>query len=778
VNINEIGVIVILNSKDEIIRIVAGIKGNTTLNSAPKELNSLQSLIILPHFRRDELKPKKSEQLLRLSISPEVKELKSLESFACVRMTVFIPFELFFLDSIKSTFIRDVKGELMPPNKIMDQGLLAIRNFYLELESSNELDYLYEAKMVLVGRGFVGKTTIIKKLISRSYDLIDDLESTEGIDISEWRMPIQLENSGTFKFNIWDFGGQEKYDATHQFFITERTLYLFVTESRQESNYLDFDYWLNIVEMLGDGSPLIVIQNKIDQRSKQLPSDRYGALFKNIKAFVNVSCKKGYENTLIDLEDQIKLAVKQLPQVGDELPKAWVEIRKHLEELDKDYISYSDYFNVCKDFKLNKKRADFLDRYFHDLGIILHVTKDPILKKLVILNPDWLVDGVYSVLDNRKIEEKSGRFNYEDLNDIWEESKYENKQAELVALMVNYGICFKLSNNEFIAPELLSPNKPFNFIPISKQNRLTFIYQYDFMPAGLLSRLFVKIHKYLYEDMFWKHGMIVHMNNTEAMIVEDEIQKIIRIDIAGVGDKRDTLAILRKELAEIYVDFNQKIKYDELIPCNCNFCLNRNNDPHFFRWNTVKLFKDKKRSSIPCEKSTEDVSVDSLIGEITDFSRQNSGLSSLQLIQVEKEHHVIESTSRKKLENDDSLWWKKSILAGFIVGLVVFLLLIIPSEYNNVRFAIIISFFITGLFLMRNPKTRYMRAFWGVFSGWNLLNLFPAMQLSMHSKSDSSHAKSESIFEFVTFNTDVIVNFSLVILMIFLLYFDFKERKQ
>ena len=40
-----------------------------------------------------------------------------------------------------------------------------------------EVDYLYEAKMVLVGRGFAGKTSLVRKLTSPDYDLESQISS-------------------------------------------------------------------------------------------------------------------------------------------------------------------------------------------------------------------------------------------------------------------------------------------------------------------------------------------------------------------------------------------------------------------------------------------------------------------------------------------------------------------------------------------------------------------------------------------------------------------------
>ena len=170
----------------------------------------------------------------------------------------------------------------VPPVQIAEQGIDAIRNYFDSVEETKDVHYLYEAKLVLVGRGFAGKTSLVRKLTIMDYDLEDEIKSTEGIAIDIWDLKMSLTKSEKFRFNIWDFAGQEKYDATHQFFITERTVYLFVTEARQESNYLDFDYWLNVVQMLGDNSPVIVVQNKIDLRKKSLPTAKYRSQFPNI----------------------------------------------------------------------------------------------------------------------------------------------------------------------------------------------------------------------------------------------------------------------------------------------------------------------------------------------------------------------------------------------------------------------------------------------------------------------------------------------------------------
>jgi internalin A len=141
--------------------------------------------------------------------------------------------------------------DILPP-EIASQGIDSIRNFFRELKDP---DYLYEVKLILVGEGRVGKTSLSNALTDEDFSLNDE-KSTEGINIQQWTIPkeeISEYNSEIKRdllINIWDFGGQEIYHSTHQSFLTKRSLYLLVTESRKEDSHEDFFYWLNIIKML------------------------------------------------------------------------------------------------------------------------------------------------------------------------------------------------------------------------------------------------------------------------------------------------------------------------------------------------------------------------------------------------------------------------------------------------------------------------------------------------------------------------------------------------
>ena len=171
------------------------------------------------------------------------------------------------------------------------------------------------------------------------------------------------------------------------------------------------------------------------------------------------------------------------------------------------------------------------------------------------------------VLDTRRIERNLGRFTNSDLESIWNEPRYGDKHPELLALMINYEICFEFGNSgNYIAPELLSPN-PVLFNPIKKPGHLTFVYKYEFMPAGILTRFIIKIHKLIEEDKFWKHGVVITFEEARASVIENDASREVRIEIEGNSSaKKNLFAVIRKEFMDIYTDFNRKIQYHETRP--------------------------------------------------------------------------------------------------------------------------------------------------------------------------------------------------------------------
>lgn len=342
-----------------------------------------------------------------------------------------------------------------PPPEIVEKGVNAIYDYFRQMVLAGQ-DYLYEAKLLILGEGGAGKTTLANKIKWPEYKLQDE-DSTKGIEVLKW--DFLMENGQPFKVNIWDFGGQEIYHTTHQFFLTKRSLYVLVADTRKEDT--DFYYWLNVVELLSDNSPLIIVKNEKHNRRREINENQLRGQFSNLKETLalNLADSRG----LPEVIKELKHYVSSLPHIGAPLPKTWVKVRETLEQDHRNHISLEEYLLICKENGFTELRDSLqLSGYLHDLGVCLHFQDDPLLKKTVILKPTWGTDAVYKVLDNERVIGNLGKFNRDDLADIWSEAKYVDMQDELLQLMINFKLCYKIPAGEsYIAPQLLTDNQPY-----------------------------------------------------------------------------------------------------------------------------------------------------------------------------------------------------------------------------------------------------------------------------------------------------------------------------
>ncbi|MEJ7630940.1 MAG: hypothetical protein WKF28_00410 [Rubrobacteraceae bacterium] len=106
--------------------------------------------------------------------------------------------------------------------------------------------------MLVVGEGGVGKTSMLSALRSEQFNSSES--TTHGIAIHPIELAHPEEPNTTMQLNAWDFGGQEIYHATHQFFITNRSLFLLVWNARHGFEQGKLYYWLDTIQALAPES--------------------------------------------------------------------------------------------------------------------------------------------------------------------------------------------------------------------------------------------------------------------------------------------------------------------------------------------------------------------------------------------------------------------------------------------------------------------------------------------------------------------------------------------
>lgn len=471
-------------------------------------------------------------------------------------------------------FLRNNEAIKDPPYEILLQGIDAIKQYFEEKEKQG-VERLFEAKIVIVGAGESGKTTLIKKLINPDHLVPNEIDKrTEGIKITSFPFRgITKFGTNDIQAHIWDFGGQELYHTTHQLFLTPDTLYILLNDNRK--NDTDFYYWLNIVTIrAGENSPILLVFNAKGDAPRQitLGEEIFEAFPNLIKDSIDVNFAEKNTEGIFEMKRVIQSCFTGLDVIGKPFPALWVKIRNELSNLAEEHINWKKFSNICKSHGVeDASQIQLLAKTLHNLGVILYFPEVFGLDDLIILKSQWCIDAIYAALDTKTVDKNGGRFNEESLSLNWSQERFLGNHLQLLKLMQHFDLCYQVEGSrDYIAPQLL-PLQQLKPLNLPSDWAINFQFQYLFMPSGLLTRLIARMSCFIKLPYAWRTGVILEWEEgTLAEVVEHGLSRKIVIKIKGSERKRRLLEI-RRCLYDLHKDF-RGLKFHEYILCNCSDC--------------------------------------------------------------------------------------------------------------------------------------------------------------------------------------------------------------
>lgn len=493
--------------------------------------------------------------------------------------------EILWNIDVRESYITFYNNPLKtPPVEIVRQGKEAIKNYFKSLEGKKKV-MLNEIKVLLVGQGMSGKTSLLKQFQGLPFD--KDESQTHGINVVS--LPAKkikgfVDTNGLkdFRIHFWDFGGQEIMHASHQFFMSQRSLYILVLDSRTDSKKY---HWLKHIEKFGGDSPLIVVMNKIDANPNyNIEQKRINESFPQIKnRFYRISCQ-----TQEGLPELVKCLAKAIPETslfGTEISIDWMNIKEKLVEETKAnrYISRERFVEICQENNVTDHGSQqTLLQYLNDLGVVLYF-KQLNLANIYVLDPHWVTIGVYKIINSEKT--KYGILKEGDLEYILNQEEIRNQEYDpakekkityspeeqryILSIMMQFELCYEYDKrkNHYIIPDLL-PKELKNEPELKGGTLLRFVMTYDYLPATILPRLMLRLKNDIVDGQQWKYGMILDNKEfgCQAKIKEDEPNK--RIDITVQGEflcKRQYFSAIRHNIYDINKDF-ENLEVQEFIP--------------------------------------------------------------------------------------------------------------------------------------------------------------------------------------------------------------------
>jgi len=453
------------------------------------------------------------------------------------------------------------------PDSIIGRPPEEILRYYFESRDEKGRPLL-ELKLLLVGRGKAGKTTLVKQLAGEKPD--ENESETHSIAIRELTLGCQ---HGQVRTRAWDFGGQEILHSTHQFFLTERSLYLLVLEPRTGLAQRDAEYWLKLIETQGGASPVIVVMNWSHDRRWRVDEVKLRRKFPFIVDFMPTDAFHG--EGIEGLRGTILKTVEEMKEVWLPFPKRWREIKDAVAGMHDNFLTYSQYAELCTSYGENDPMAQAdLAGILHALGLALYFGKDPRLYDTRVLNPGWVTGGVYAVIRAPSVADNHGQLAVKDMPLVLLEAEAQNvvKSTDypaethpfILELMRAFQLCYASAEEKgkpvrYLVPELLPEFEP-EMKESWEEAPVHLRYRYEVLPPGLLPRFIVRTHALSDGAPHWRHGVVLRHAEAQALIrIESDRPELHVFVMGGDEETRQVLvAMVRRELETLHAEMKMQ----------------------------------------------------------------------------------------------------------------------------------------------------------------------------------------------------------------------------
>ncbi len=517
------------------------------------------------------------------ALPPDLFELTNLTmlDLSGNQLTILPP-EICQLTKLKTLYLDD-NPLTSPPPEIAQKGIAAIRQYFAALKepvriiirgegnvfihhhhhsSPAEDQPLNEVKVLLIGDGAAGKTSLVKQLLGEAFDQHED--TTHGISIRGWQPDT---GNQQIKVNIWDFGGQEIMHATHQFFLSKRSLYVLVLDGRKDERA---EYWLRHIESFGGDSPVLVVLNKQDT-NHSFDLDRLALLrkFPGIKGFCRTSCADGAG--IARFRDALLKELAQVPMIGIRWPQSWFAVKQRLEQMPQPYISCEEYGGFCAEAGVaGEENRETLVDFLHDLGVAVHF-RELELKDTHVLDPKWVTAAVYKIINAKQVADSGGILDISSLTGILRRQAEDahdfpaSKHRYIIELMKQFELCYDLDKQRALIPQLLPVAEPDFSFDYASSLQFAFLYE-DFLPLSVLPRFMVKLHKDIKGEQRWRTGVVLQDKDggAQAAVKADYEKRRISLWVSGPR-RKEYLHFLWYSLREINASF-EKLRVRERVP--------------------------------------------------------------------------------------------------------------------------------------------------------------------------------------------------------------------
>lgn len=145
-----------------------------------------------------------------------------------------------------------------------------------------------ELKVILLGECGVGKTNIILRYLKDEFN-----EDTITTTNSTYTMKTVKKDDATYRLNVWDTAGQEKFRSITKMFLQDASIIMLVYSITDKLSFKNLEFWYKtIIENCGTDIVIAIVGNKhdlyldqeVDEEEAKNFAENKNAIFKVVSA--------------------------------------------------------------------------------------------------------------------------------------------------------------------------------------------------------------------------------------------------------------------------------------------------------------------------------------------------------------------------------------------------------------------------------------------------------------------------------------------------------------
>ncbi len=166
----------------------------------------------------------------------------------------------------------------------------------------NDEEIPYVFKILLLGDGGVGKTSLLRRFIHNTFD--QDYHSTIGV---QFMTKIVKFHNKTVKLVIWDIAGQSKHTTYRHLYYKAANGVILVYDLTRDNTFYNLPKWIqDAKESVGPDMKIAIFGNKEDLEHQRVIPTYAGQNYATqigTKIFAETSAKSGHnvEGAFLDL---------------------------------------------------------------------------------------------------------------------------------------------------------------------------------------------------------------------------------------------------------------------------------------------------------------------------------------------------------------------------------------------------------------------------------------------------------------------------------------------